>query len=273
MIRSGISGTQNTTAIQLKRRLDMKQWLCLLLAFVMATSLCACGGNQAETADAPTWQEQYDLGIRYLSDGNYEEAIIAFMTAIEIDPKQADAYIGLADAYVNGGNVEQALRVIQDALDELGDMGVLLEKLSELTPREDPGASEREWPIVVAEAEVLSVQGTLELSQLMCYLEQEEDGSEWLRLEFSVNNPETVRNVNIMGAIDYLSWTDADVEESIAYWKEEGLLFGDEAPPFWTEVGIIVFPEDRGEPMDVLLLGTDEDGDFVGAVGVTVDIP
>ena len=24
---------------------------------------------------APTWQEQYDLGMRYLSEGNYEEAL------------------------------------------------------------------------------------------------------------------------------------------------------------------------------------------------------
>lgn len=38
------------------------------------------------------WQEQYDLGVRYLNDGNYEEAIIAFTAAIEIDPKKPQAY-------------------------------------------------------------------------------------------------------------------------------------------------------------------------------------
>lgn len=43
---------------------------------------------------------QYDLGIRYLSEGNYEEAIIAFSAAIKIDPKQASAYIARGDAYV-----------------------------------------------------------------------------------------------------------------------------------------------------------------------------
>lgn len=63
--------------------------LALLLGFL----LCACGQS------VPTWQEQYDLGVRYLSEGNYEEAILAFTAAIEIDPKQAPAYVGRGDAY------------------------------------------------------------------------------------------------------------------------------------------------------------------------------
>ena len=41
--------------------------------------------------DSSGWQEQYDLGVRYLSDGNYEDAIIAFTAAIEIDPKKPQA--------------------------------------------------------------------------------------------------------------------------------------------------------------------------------------
>ncbi len=46
------------------------------------------------------WQSQYDLGVRYLNEGNYEEAIIAFSAAIKIDPKRAPAYVGRGDAYV-----------------------------------------------------------------------------------------------------------------------------------------------------------------------------
>ena len=48
----------------------------------------------------PTWQEQYDLGMRYLSESNYEEAILAFTAAIEIEPNNALAYVGRAEAYV-----------------------------------------------------------------------------------------------------------------------------------------------------------------------------
>ena len=55
----------------------MKRLSTVLLLILMMV-LPACGQKEA----APTWQEQYDLGIRYLSEGNYEEAIIAFTAAI-----------------------------------------------------------------------------------------------------------------------------------------------------------------------------------------------
>ena len=46
-----------------------------------------------------SWQENYDLGIRYLSEGNYVEAIIAFSAAIEIDSNNQDGYIKRAQTY------------------------------------------------------------------------------------------------------------------------------------------------------------------------------
>ena len=62
-------------------------FVCVLTCMLLLTS---CGHQ-------PTWQEQYDLGVRYLSEGNYEEAIIAFTAAIEIDPNKAEAYLSLVD--------------------------------------------------------------------------------------------------------------------------------------------------------------------------------
>ena len=85
----------------------MKRVVNLLLALVLSLGLYACGQN------TPTWQEQYDLGMRYLSEGNYEEAIIAFTAAIEIDPNQADAYVGRGDAYVGSGETEENLAAAQ----------------------------------------------------------------------------------------------------------------------------------------------------------------
>ena len=138
------------------------RWLvpCLLLSV-----LCSCGQS------APTWQEQYDLGVRYLSEGNYEEAIIAFTAAIEIDPKRAEAYVGrgdayvaqeeyalaeedylaaiqldellvdaynrLADLYVEQGDLTRVLELLRQGYEATGDQGLLsrleaLEELSEL---------------------------------------------------------------------------------------------------------------------------------------------
>ncbi len=72
----------------------MKRVFAGIIAILLMASICACGEK------APTWQEQYDLGVRYLEEGNYEEAVIAFTAAIEIDPKQAPAYAGRGDVYI-----------------------------------------------------------------------------------------------------------------------------------------------------------------------------
>lgn len=71
------------------------------LLFLLATS--GCSGSAAR------WQEQHDLGIQYLSEGNYEEAVLAFAAAIEIDPRQAPAYLGRAEALAASGTVEENL--------------------------------------------------------------------------------------------------------------------------------------------------------------------
>ena len=118
--------------------------ICQVLLYVLlVTNLCACGQK------FPIWQEQYDLGVRYLSEGNYEEAIIAFTTAIEIDPKVSDGYLKLAEAYIKLDAPEQAAQtlydgwkncpddtqVFEDALQELGyriDKNGMLVSLLEL---------------------------------------------------------------------------------------------------------------------------------------------
>lgn len=92
----------------------MKRLHSLFLILCLVLGLVACG-------KAPTWQEQYDLGVRYLSEGNYQEAIIAFTAAIEIDPKQENAYIGLADAYIGTGDTEKAVEILEQAVEVIGE--------------------------------------------------------------------------------------------------------------------------------------------------------
>ena len=64
-----------------------------LLLLGLLSGLTAC-------SNAPTWQDQYDLGMKYLEEGNYEEALTAFDSAIEIDGKKAAAFVGRADTYM-----------------------------------------------------------------------------------------------------------------------------------------------------------------------------
>ena len=119
----------------------MKKTAALLTALALILGLCACSSAQPEnpseesspsSTQSPTWQEQYDLGVRYLSEGNYQDAIIAFTAAIEIDPRQADAYIGLADTYEAQGDVERARHVLEDALAAVADPEAIQNRLVEM---------------------------------------------------------------------------------------------------------------------------------------------
>lgn len=101
----------------------MKRMVCLLLVCLLVLTAC---GTKAEPL---TWQEQYDLGVRYLSEGNYEEAILAFNAAIEIDPQKPEAYVKLSETYEMQGNRETAKSVLEQAVERLGELDLLQEAL------------------------------------------------------------------------------------------------------------------------------------------------
>ena len=84
----------------------MKRITTLFLTALLLLSLIACGAKDA-------WQEQYDLGMRYLNDGSYEEAVIAFTAAIEIDPKRSEAYLGAAEAYIAADDIDAAIAILE----------------------------------------------------------------------------------------------------------------------------------------------------------------
>ena len=146
----------------------MKKILSFAMSIVLVLGIVGCGGKGGASSGA--WQEQYDLGIRYLADGHYQEAVLAFTAAIKIDPKQADLYIGraeaylrtgetaetlasaladyeaaldindglvtgwlgLADVYIRMGDYEKALEVLKDALAKTGNDAAIADKIAEL---------------------------------------------------------------------------------------------------------------------------------------------
>ena len=103
----------------------MKRMTTLLLTAVLLLSLIACGAKDA-------WQEQYDLGMRCLNDGNYEEAVIAFTAAIEIDAKRPEAYLGAAEAYIAADDIDAAIAILKKGYEATGDqdIGSKLEEIS-----------------------------------------------------------------------------------------------------------------------------------------------
>ncbi len=47
-----------------------------------------------------SWEDRYAEGQEYFSEENYEDAILAFTEAIEIDPEHAPVFVSRGDAYV-----------------------------------------------------------------------------------------------------------------------------------------------------------------------------
>lgn len=59
--------------------------------------------------------ELLSLGDRYLEALEYEKALVAYNTAIQIDEKNVEAYIKLADTYTEIGAYDTAVRVLKTA--------------------------------------------------------------------------------------------------------------------------------------------------------------
>lgn len=63
--------------------------ICILLFFIPGFGM-----------NKKSWEEYYDLGMQYLQESDYEEAIVAFTSAIRVDDKRAAAYTGRGDAHM-----------------------------------------------------------------------------------------------------------------------------------------------------------------------------
>ncbi|MEZ3438082.1 MAG: leucine-rich repeat domain-containing protein [Oscillospiraceae bacterium] len=58
---------------------------------------------------------------RYLSEMNYEQAVIEFQRVLEIEPMNVDAYLGLADAYVGLDDTKKALEILHEGFKRTED--------------------------------------------------------------------------------------------------------------------------------------------------------
>ena len=95
------------------KKIGLQTWLIFIF---MLAALAGCGKSAADR-----WQEQYDLGAQYLLEENYEQAIVAFAAAIEIEPKEIQAYTGLVQGYQQTGDLASADSAVQSGLSVLSE--------------------------------------------------------------------------------------------------------------------------------------------------------
>jgi len=77
--------------------MEKKKLLIVIISAILLITICATIGISGVLSP---YERQIRLGYKLLEQGNYEEAILAFDKAIEIDVKRDKAYIGKADVYV-----------------------------------------------------------------------------------------------------------------------------------------------------------------------------
>ena len=99
-------------------------------------------------------EELYDTGVDLFADGKHDEAIAAYRSALEIDPRFVDALHGLAMAQAEsgdlGGAVETAKRITEVAPDDpLGytSLSMFLQRSGQIAEAEAAAAQARirEW--------------------------------------------------------------------------------------------------------------------------------
>lgn len=92
----------------------MKKAILIVLVIILCVAIGFFMGSKLNSTDNSEWQEQYDLGVRYLSEGKYDEAIIAFTAAINIDPYETSAFMRRIEAYAAVGGEDNYRKAIQD---------------------------------------------------------------------------------------------------------------------------------------------------------------
>lgn len=78
----------------------MKKKINIVIGVIAAIIITIFGVGIAVSGVLNPYERQIKLGYKMITQEKYEEAILAFNKAIEINEKSYKAYIGLADAYV-----------------------------------------------------------------------------------------------------------------------------------------------------------------------------
>ena len=108
----GVKGEELMKPILKSKRVIITIVIVVIVLTGIITTVSITGSNTSRTA-----AKQLSLGEKYLSELNYEKAIIAFNKVIEIEPRNIKAYMGLSEAYTGLNQTDEAIRILVDAIE------------------------------------------------------------------------------------------------------------------------------------------------------------
>ena len=106
---------------------NVKGLVSVMAVMVIILGLFTACGKSAEQQIT----EQLEIGNKYLTEADYEAAIVAFNKVITLDGKNTAGYIGLMEAYQKSGNIDEAIQYGESGL-EKNDEDSLKNKLLEV---------------------------------------------------------------------------------------------------------------------------------------------
>ena len=156
--------------------------------------------------------ENLELGEQYLLEEDYEAAVVAFMKVIETDPRCADAYLKVADAYVGLDDYDSAIDQLEAGYGITGDER-LKTRRDELGPK---GSTEVVWTDPVLEQMVRTALGIPEGTTVYV---RDLDEVEWMCI---YGNQYIFINEDPNMSFRYASGSDESADILAAYYGTSG---------------------------------------------------
>lgn len=103
----------------------MKKYKWIVIAVSTISLISGCGKSTEKQIS-----EQLEAGNKYLIEGNYEAAVVAFNKVIEIDPKIFEAYKKCAESYKEMDDFQNAIAAMENGVDVIGEDNLSEEYIS-----------------------------------------------------------------------------------------------------------------------------------------------
>ncbi len=108
---------------------DNKKVLAIVLVLILLLGVILAVVFISKDKKAKEFDDQMVTAEKYFEELDYEKAEAAYLAAIEIDPKQEEAYIRLVEIYTEQNEPEKMLEILKQGCEET-DSPVLEQKLS-----------------------------------------------------------------------------------------------------------------------------------------------
>lgn len=112
-----------------------------IVLIILAVIIVAAGIAAAVILNSTTFKysRQMKLADKYVTEKEFDDAVIAYKRAIEIDPYNAEAYICLAEIYAEMGEFDKALRIAEKGYKKTDDRDLkkLVQKYEEKAEDEE----------------------------------------------------------------------------------------------------------------------------------------